>query len=269
MKTENLKDILANEFWHSHQIKLFSAAEISLFFYLLHMADMSQSFSDLDCVVIRMAGALRLSQPSVVKARQALVDRGLIAPTNPLQPKPLNRISFILPSKNLSSNFSFAFNNNNNNNINNKEININKEKKEKKEKEEVCEVAAKQTVAPQPPAEEAKPVEELRGPLTADRRWHEAMRVTLSKEKPLQLHEVSQYVEDFFNELECNCSPARTEYDCRRYCFNWIRHRLRTPSTSPTPVTTLQPPAGKIWDYHPRRGMKSVVATPEDYAAPF
>lgn len=224
-----------NVFWEKNEFNPCSLSEISLYFYLLYESNRQHWVSPFKVSTQILAARLCSSKQNVIKARDGLMEKGLISFTkgygkgapalykflssgNDMQSQELTKLLSQTITQELTQKVTdtlpLTLSPSNN-----KEKNIYYEKKNEK-------------AIVSPPLNKKLTIEELQTILINDTEWQTELTKLLS-DAGINLGETNlkRKIEDFFNYLRIKQVSHKELVDCRIHFLNWIKYKKKKYGT--------------------------------------
>lgn len=231
-----------NRFWAEAERSPFNPTEVALYHYLLYEANRLRWEMPFACHTAILCVRLSTTKQNISKARQRLVERGLIefqAGTGirtpalysltlqtprqlpqQITPQLTRELTVQLPHSNIED----------------------KDKDKNKDKDIICTHSARD--------DGHKPLDELESILLADTAWQVQISSLLAKRENSEVDtgRLCGYIRDFFEEQRIGGSGQRDESDCRSHFYHWIIKRLnasrhgtirKSPTYRDTDVTAV------------------------------
>ena len=213
-----------NRFWAEAERSPFNPTEVALYHYLLYEANRLRWEMPFACHTAILCVRLSTTKQNISKARQHLMERGLIefqAGTGIRTPTlysltlqtPRQLPQQITPqlTRELTVQLSHS-------NIEDKD----KDKNKDKDKDIICTHSARD--------DGHKPLDELETILLADTAWQDKIIGVLAKRENSEVDtgRLCGYIRDFFEEQRIGGNGQRDESDCRSHFYHWIVKQLNS-----------------------------------------
>lgn len=201
---------LISLFWERNNENRFTASEVQVYFYLLNEANRRYWKQPFACQTVIVCASLGMDKSTLIRARERLSERGLIAYTKGKQGSraPTYKVCHATACATaITTDDATAHATASATLIKDKDKDINSSSS--RAKKEV----------------EGLPLEELETKLTQDTAWQQQVMATLNKSAatPIDKARLEKLLAQFFAEQRIKNAAKREESDFRSHAYNWMR----------------------------------------------
>ncbi len=255
---------LSNRFWQENEYEPFSTSDIALYFYLLHRANSRRWQMPLRCPTAMICCHLKTTRQNIVKAREALRQRGFISFTPgkgkdtpslyTIVENPDTAQSAPLPSE-LSDELSGQLSDKMTDELTGELTRGLSDKTTVYKDKEIDKDIHNNSNKADEKINEKIGLDELERRFMSDTDWQQSLLSLLSDNDQSK---IGHYIHEFFQNLKARGFENREEKDCRNHFYNWLR-KQKTNSNG----------TDKQSNNDRRRGVGVPAVSPEEYDRPF
>ena len=243
-------------FWKKNEYDKCSFREFALYYTLLDEANRQYWVSPFKATTQMLMARIGTSKLNIIKAREGLVQRGLIRYAK-ADGKGKPGLYTLLLGATDNDVHSPKYTKKNTPKYTGKftsklPLYIKEEKEDYKE--EVEDINNKEEIFPSP-SDNVLPISVLHGELMGDAKWkHDLSKRLVAVDVILSDNELDVKINEFFDDLRGRKVTCKDKDDCRDYVFNWIKYHIKNSNY------------GRISKYESKIGRAQITANrPEDY----